>query len=165
MVADPNISACPLIYGYVNYSSAKRHGPLVFTDAPCWGEGRRPGSVLGGAGMAVTSTATNLNAIAVYLERVASEKVQRDVFPRFGGQPAASAAWDEGDVNAESMDFYRNTRRTLDDAWVRPRLSGWSEFQEAGAVLVRKVLSQTITTCEAVGLINNKYRDVVKQEK
>ena len=58
-----------------------------------------------------------------------------------GGQPGHAAAWDDDRLNAETWDFFRGTRATLEGAWVRPREVGFPDFQDEIAPLVTACLA------------------------
>jgi multiple sugar transport system substrate-binding protein len=136
-------ACCPLVYGYVTYSEPGRgRRRLTVCGAPAWQPGGRPGSVLGGTGVAVSRRVSgpDLAAARAHVRRLLSQPVQAGLMPRAGGQPALAAAWDSGAVNAGCGDFYRRTRATVDQAWVRPRFPGWIGFQEEGSAVVRSGL-------------------------
>jgi multiple sugar transport system substrate-binding protein len=71
------------------------------------------------------------------VRRLLSEPVQAGLVPRAGGQPAVRMAWESDAVNAACGGFYRQTRGTLDQAWVRPRFRGWIAFQDRGSAVIR----------------------------
>jgi multiple sugar transport system substrate-binding protein len=134
---------CPLVYGYATY-------PLAFADAPAW-PGRAPGSVLGGTGLAVSKRRIGdaeraagtggaegaggiRDAVRAHLRRLLSEPVQTGLFPAAGGQPAARSAWDEAG-------FYRDTRDSVEAAWIRPRFPGYIAKQQRASALIRDGLT------------------------
>lgn len=51
-------------------------------------------------------------------------------------------------------DFYRNTRRTLDNAWVRPRHKGYMAFQAAASERLNLGLQGGETAQSVIGDIN-----------
>jgi multiple sugar transport system substrate-binding protein len=114
---------CPLVYGYISYQQA-----LEVFDAPAGRGGI--GSVLGGTGIAVTRSCTDLAAAREQLLRLVSEDVQVSLYAKLGGQSADRRAWD-------SDGFYAATRRTIEAAWVRPRFAGYVEFQSAASAALR----------------------------
>lgn len=137
MAAGDGPDFCPHVYGYVNYT--RRPRPLFFGDAPRGRAGRR-GSVLGGTGIAFSSRCTPDGALLDHVRWLMSADAQRRFVPAEEGQPGLAAAWDDDAVNAGSRDFYRATRATIEDAWVRPRHAGAIAFQDAGAAAVRACL-------------------------
>lgn len=130
---------CPLVYGYVTYQSAGRD-QLRAVDAPSWGLGGRRGSVLGGAGVAVSSRCGRLAAATCELRRLMAPSVQVGTYAAFGGQASLVAAWEDPNVDQQTNGFYRATRATIDEAWVRPRWPGYTSFQRHGSEVVREGL-------------------------
>jgi multiple sugar transport system substrate-binding protein len=140
MAAEDAAACCPLVYGYVTYSEpGRRPHRLTVCDAPAWQPGGRPGSVLGGTGVAVSRRVGggDIPAARAHVRRLLAEPVQAELVPRAGGQAALRVAWESDAVNAVCGGFYRHTRATLDQAWVRPRFAGWIAFQEQGSAVVR----------------------------
>ncbi len=124
----------PLGYGYVNYGMAGfRQHRLAFADIPAAGDNGSVGSALGGTGIAVSAFSEHIPQALDYAYWVASGQVQASLFAAAGGQPGHGRAWDDPAVNAATGDFYRNTRRTLDGAWMRPRHNGYMDFQQKGS--------------------------------
>ena len=140
MAAGDAAACCPLVYGYVTYSEpGRRPHRLTACDAPAWQPGGRPGSVLGGTGVAVSRRVAgeDIPAARAHVRRLLAEPVQAELVPRAGGQAALRVAWESDAVNAACGGFYRHTRATLDQAWVRPRFAGWIAFQDQGSAVVR----------------------------
>ncbi len=48
-------------------------------------------------------------------------------------------------LDADSLGFFRGTRRTLDGAWVRPRFDGWLQVQDEVGGLVNRALRGELT--------------------
>lgn len=120
----------PFAYGYSNYARATYvDKPLVFGGL-VQRKGKPLTSTLGGAGLAVSAhSAQRVNAIG-YAEFVASGPVQRGIYTESGGQPGHRSAWLDEHNNHMTHHFFRNTLQTLDQAYVRPRYSGYIDFQE-----------------------------------
>ena len=140
MAARDGAACCPLVYGYVTYSApGQRPRLLAAHNAPSWQPGGRPGSVLGGAGVAISGRVRDqdIEAARAHLRRLLAGPVQAELVPRAGGQPALHVAWQSADVNAACGGFYRQTLATLDQAWLRPRYPGWIAFQQEGSAVVR----------------------------
>src|SRR5205823_3941402 len=131
----------PLVYGYVNYarSSSRRH-IVSFGDAPVAKPGGRPGSVLGGTGIAITRRAMPDEALLDHLRWLMSIDAQSRFIPEHEGQPSARGAWLSDTVNAAAGNFYRATSRTVEQAWVRPRHNGYIVFQSEGSAIIRDAI-------------------------
>jgi multiple sugar transport system substrate-binding protein len=110
------IAYVPLCFGYATYPRLRfRAIPGV------------SGSILGGAGLAVSATSPHREAAAAFAVWVCGPEAQRTIVARNGGQPASTAAWDDPAVGG----FFAGTRATIEAAWVRPRDPWWPEFQRA----------------------------------
>jgi multiple sugar transport system substrate-binding protein len=62
--------------------------------------------------------------------------VQAGPYAASNGQPGHSDAWTNDEVNGRTLDFYRNTRATLEGAFVRPRHDGYMAFQQQASELI-----------------------------
>ncbi len=129
--SDAEVSLMPLGYGYANYAiSGFRPNRLTFVDIPL---PDAKGSALGGTGIAVSAFSKHRDAAVDYAYWVASSDVQKGLYARSGGQPGHAAAWEDNAVNVAAGNFYRDTRRTLEGAYVRPRHNGYMAFQDAAS--------------------------------
>jgi multiple sugar transport system substrate-binding protein len=148
LAADDQWSYAPLLYGYSNYSRAGfRPHRLRYTDMPAGPRGVA-GSQLGGAGVAVSARAGDVDAARAYALWVASPAVQAGVYYDAGGQPGYAPAWDDDRLNADSWDFFRGTRQTLEQAWVRPRTAGYIAFQDTVSPWVTAALQGELTDAQ-----------------
>lgn len=167
MTYDPALALCPLVFGYVTYSGRDREQlqapnavPLLFSDAPIGTAGRR-GSVLGGTGVALSARCANQDQAAVQIRRLMAPENQVDLVPASGGQPSAAKAWESDAVNDAAGDFYRHTRATIDESWVRPRRRGWVHFQDVASSFIRHGLTARRPAREIVAAVNDAYADSV----
>ena len=161
MAAGDAAACCPLVYGYVTYSEpGRRPHRLTACDAPAWQPGGRKGSVLGGTGVAVSRRVggEDIPAARAHVRRLLAEPVQAELVPRTGGQAALRTAWESGAVNAACGGFYRRTRATLDQAWVRPRFTGWIAFQEQGSAVVRGGLGRRAAPIQILRRLQRTFR-------
>ena len=63
-----------------------------------------------------------------------------------------AAAWDSDSVNAQTGNFFRATRATIDQAFLRPRVAGHRKFQPAAGELIHDFVwngSGSVTACLA----------------
>ena len=152
----------PALYGYTNYSRLGfRRNRLLYDDIVSF-DGKAAGSQLGGAGIAVSSTTKHpelAGAIAAHLSLAESQAGQ---YTTGGGQPGNLHAWLHPGLNELTANFFRNTLRTLERAWVRPRIFGYPDYQMAvslivhSALVAKKFSSATITEIEAQAAIHLK---------
>jgi len=145
MAASDRYAYSPLAYGYVNYSQRGfRQERLKHIDIPRGPEGVS-GAQIGGAGIAVSATATDPDAARAFAVWLASADVQRGVYYSAGGQPGYAPAWDDDRLNEDSLDFFRGTRATLEGASVRPRFAGWPAFQNRASIWIHQALQREIS--------------------
>jgi len=142
MAASGGPAYCPLVYGYVTYQRPLGGQPgssrLAAFDAPSGPGGI--GSVLGGTGLAITRSAAELGAAAALIRTLLSDEVQVGLYAELGGQSSARLAWEHPGADAAGGGFYRATRVTVEQAWVRPRFAGYPGFQTAASAVLREGL-------------------------
>ncbi|MFC5502401.1 extracellular solute-binding protein [Lysinimonas soli] len=128
------------LFGYTNYSRPGfREHVLAYDDLPSL-DGRAGGSTLGGAGIAVSATTRHPELAAAVAATLAGAEAQLGPYTAGGGQPGNLRAWRSDTDNEATRGFFRNTLRTLERAWVRPRAIGWPELQFALSHLVRDAI-------------------------
>ncbi|MEM6464247.1 MAG: ABC transporter substrate-binding protein [Pseudomonadota bacterium] len=132
---------CPLVFGYVNYSDPRSAKPVRFFDAPAWGNGQRPGSTLGGTGIAITRRCKVTPQLIEHLLWLMSENVQHGLIPSNQGQPSRRSAWFDPSVNQFWGGFYRETAKSIESAFIRPRYSGYISFQTQASQVLRDELA------------------------
>ena len=158
MAQGADIAYCPLIYGYVNYAvpAADRHA-VRFGDVPAIRAGGPLGSTLGGTGLAVTRRATITAELLAHLRYLMSEQTQRCFIPRHDGQPSARAAWRDKEVNGRWGNFYRDTLRTVEAAWVRPRYKNFITFQAEASASIRSALESGTSATLLLAELQQQY--------
>ena len=148
----------PFGYGYTNYSrTGYRKFPVTFADAPGCREYGPRGTVLGGTGISVSAASNHIEAAADYAFWIAGAQCQSDLYFRSGGQPGHAAAWECDFCNSETRDFFRNTRRTLETAWLRPRYSGYIGFQDEAGDIIHAFIRGDIKARPALDQLQTAY--------
>jgi multiple sugar transport system substrate-binding protein len=148
----------PFGYGYTNYSRAGfRTHVLHFHDAPGIRSASPEGTVLGGTGIAVSAFTAHARIAVDYAFHIAGADCQRGLYTASGGQPAHRAAWEDDACNAMTADFFRNTRRTLDTAWLRPRHDGYMGFQDAAGHIVHACLRGEATVPATIAALDSAW--------
>ena len=133
MVATDDVVYSSYAFGYSNYSRKGRDRILLATNIAGPGPDPTRGSLLGGAGLAVTHTCKDMDAAITYARWLHRPEFQAGSYFLEGGQPGLRSAWLSDSVNQASSDFFRNTLETLDKAYLRPRWNGFLPFfEEAG---------------------------------
>lgn len=158
MAAENEIVYCPFSFGYTNYSRRNAAGRrLVFMDAP---RRSRDGmsTLLGGAGIAVSSRSANRNACMDFIRCVLDPEVQRTTYYVHGGQPGHLSAWTDAACNEDSGGFFINTLNTLQHAYRRTGVPGFNRFQEAAADLVHRWVKQGADGAVVMPQLNNLYQ-------
>jgi multiple sugar transport system substrate-binding protein len=123
MGTEDSIAYAPLVFGYSNYAREGYVPHLVsFGNVPGFKSVPR-GSVLGGAGLAVSQGSRSIALASEYTAFVASPTVQRSIYFTSGGQPGHRSAWVDPGVNAACNDFFTSTLGTLDESFLRPRIA------------------------------------------
>jgi multiple sugar transport system substrate-binding protein len=129
MSSTDELAYVPLVYGYVTYS------PRVAFGAPP--HGVRPGSTIGGTGIALTRRSDPSPGLVDHLRWLMSEEAQRRFIPTHSGQPSARSAWTDETVDAAAGGFYSATLSTIEQSWVRPRFAGYVPFQSEASATIR----------------------------
>lgn len=138
--ANTRVVYCPFAYGYSNYAR-DGYAPhrLTFGEPPRFG-GAPLRSTLGGTGLAVSALRPHSEEAVAYARFVATERVQRTIYTRSGGQPGHRAAWLDATNNSLTNDYFTRTLPALDRAYLRPRYAGYLEFQHAAGMSVHAAL-------------------------
>lgn len=155
MRAERDIACIPLVYGYVTFSLGER--PLVFGDAPASSPGGRRGSTIGGTGLAVSRRAQVDDELLGYLSWHLDPLSQATFITEHAGQPSTRRAWTNAVVNAASHDFYRGTLATIDEAWVRPRVAGYTPFQSEASAILRDAIVGRSDASAALAEVNRRF--------
>jgi multiple sugar transport system substrate-binding protein len=151
------------MYGYSNYSrEGFRKNTLIYDDLPSF-DGKATGSQLGGAGIAVSSKSKNPKAAAEAAMLLSLPEIQATTYGLGGGQPGNLIAWKDNVLNGVSHNFFRNTLRTLENAWVRPRVLGWPDVQYQSSLIIHKCLVEKKVSKKDVEEIASMYQKHVKE--
>jgi multiple sugar transport system substrate-binding protein len=147
----------PLMFGYSSYArQGFRANRIRFADAPR-GSGGHIGSVLGGVGIALSARSANRPLAADLARLIASREIQTRLYASAGGQPGHAAAWESSRVNAPVDGFFTSTRRTIGQAFLRPRVPGHRRFQvEAGELIHRFLWGKGMSAEECCAEFNRR---------
>ena len=148
---------CPAAYGYSNYSRIGFPGKPLKAGGLVNIDGKTMKSVLGGAGIAVSSMTPFKKECADFARFIASPEVQCGVYFDSGGQPGHRSAWNDDRINQACSNFFKDTLDTLDSAIVRPQYSGYMHFQDHASTIVHDCISGSIGFETAIKLINTVY--------
>jgi multiple sugar transport system substrate-binding protein len=138
----------PLLFGYNNYArEGFRDHRLRYCDVPA-GPAGITGSLLGGAGIAVSARSNNRDEATAFAFWAAGADAQAGPYFDAGGQPGNAAAWDDDRLDELTHGFFRDTRATLDQAFLRPQIPGWIEFQDRAAPWITAALRRDLSDAE-----------------
>ncbi|MEQ1941727.1 extracellular solute-binding protein [Mesorhizobium sp. VNQ89] len=133
MATRDDLVFCPAVYCFATYAEADRSRPLRFHDLP--GPTGPSGSTIGGTGLAISARCANMDAALEYV-RFCAQLPTQIAFAEHHGQPALHGVWLDETVNARFGGCYRNTLKTMDGCWIRPRYNGYLTFQEKAGDLI-----------------------------
>ncbi len=156
--------AAPL-YGYTNYSRAGfRSRVLHYDDVPSF-DGRASGSQLGGAGIAVSAYSQHAQLAGEIAAYLSSAEAQNGPYTERYGQPGNLRAWLSPRMNSLTGNFFRNTLRSIERSWVRPRLVGWPDFQfDVSQVIHRCLLKGKFEAADWAQMEQHRDELLGKQE-
>lgn len=155
---------CPFAYGYANYTHRGyadfeiHYGNLVSFN------GKPLKSTLGGTGLSVSAFGEHKKEALQFAEMVASEKYQSTEFVLHGGQPGHRQAWLDGTNNAISNNCFRDTLKSLDNSYLRPRYNGYLHFQDHAGDPVQLFLMGKINAKDALDKMNEIYLESLKMK-
>jgi multiple sugar transport system substrate-binding protein len=153
MSTTDEIAYCPVAFGYSNYARpGYRRAPIHFTNIPSRPPCGPVGSVLGGAGLAISARCKGLSAAVDYAVWVASAECQKTIYVQSGGQPGNRKAWIDPGINEMSNHYFEATLPTLEQAFLRPRFAGFVEFQTQASLLISNCL---LGKCGSAATLNS----------
>ncbi|MCC6947295.1 MAG: extracellular solute-binding protein [Bradyrhizobiaceae bacterium] len=157
MSESDEIAYCPYAFGYSNYSRRDRRRRLQFGNIPSAGRCGVAGSILGGTGIAVSSRTAHFDLAVEYAFFLTESSFQRSHYYASGGQPAARSAWLDASINEHSNFFFRNTIKTLDAAYLRPRFDGFVPFYEQAGERIVAMLQNNLSENDLLSWLNEAY--------
>ncbi len=129
-------------YTYNNYARAGfERSPLRFGNLiSLQPNGPRLRSVLGGTGIAVSSHCHHPEIALDYASFIAAATVQKAIYVNAGGQPSHLSAWTDPSADVLCGGFFSGTKTTQEEAFVRPRYSGYVPLQTSGGSALQETL-------------------------
>ncbi|WP_036745338.1 ABC transporter substrate-binding protein [Paenibacillus sp. UNC451MF] len=160
MTVRDDIAYCPFAYGYSNYS---RYGyseyGLTFSDMVRIGSNEKLRTTLGGTGLAISVECKHLDMALQYVAYTADPQSQKTVYVENGGQPGHRSAWTDSEVNRRCGHYFNNTLPALDRSFLRPRYSGYLNFQDHAGDFVRNYMMHGGNAVEVLERMNGLYRE------
>lgn len=133
---------CPYVYGFSPYSAPPSEAGrklLTFADIPGVNGADCKGSVIGGAGLAISRRSANRDAALELAAFLLSRPVQKGM-AFHQAQPGRRSVWADKEVNDQYQNFFQSTLNTLEGAYLRPRHPGYISFQQEAGRLVEAFL-------------------------
>ncbi len=159
MSTSDEVIYCPLAFGYTNYGRPGYRPALIrYANIPVAADGVPRGATLGGAGLAVTTRASDPQVACDYAAFVASGEVQRTLYFEGGGQPGHRSAWLDAQTNAACGNFFRDTLDTIDNAHLRPRYDGWITVQDGACMILHQFLREGGSLDTVLDRLDDLYR-------
>ena len=162
MAARDDLVFCPAVYCYATYAEPDQRRPLRFHDLP--GPRGCRGSTIGGTGLGISAGCKSPEAAKSYARFAASLPAQR-AFARNHGQPALSAIWEDAAINERFGNCYRATRDTIEQSWIRPRYSGYLDFQAKAGSLIEQHLRGALSETDLLETLETLHRQSGKSRK
>ena len=157
MSSSDEIAYCPLGFGYSNYARNGYRSKLIsFSSIPSSGRGP-VGATLGGAGIAISKTCKDRDIALEYSLWIAGAECQRTLYVESGGQPGSKAAWLDSHANELTNGYFAATLPVLENAWLRPRFSGFEHFQVQALTKVSEFLKAERSSGETLGRLDELY--------
>jgi len=150
----------PYTYGFSNYSrKGYRKNIISYGNVIDLSNKGPSGTHLGGTGIAISNKSKHKDLALEYSFWIAGSDCQQTTFYTSGGQPANSDAWENYNINLETNNFFKNTRSTLDKAWVRPRHNGYLKFQDESGNIINEYLQSNMSEAKVVDKLTSKYAE------
>ncbi|ONI40646.1 hypothetical protein AN639_02865 [Candidatus Epulonipiscium fishelsonii] len=152
---------CPCDFGYSNYSRRGYGESKIISADVVEYKGKMLKTTLGGAGFAISSNCKEVEAAVDYMKFSASGEIQSTIYVENGGQPGHRKAWKDEGANYITSNFFANTLKTLDNAYLRPRYDGYLEFQETAGPMIREWLMDGTDVDELINKLQNMYKQSI----
>lgn len=124
-------------YARLGFARTRLHFGNLISLEP---NGLRLRSVLGGSGVALSTQCRSPEIALDYASFIAGANTQRTLYVNAGGQPAHSSAWNDPSTDALCGGFFSGTKTTQEEAFVRPRYSGYVPLQTTGGTALQEAL-------------------------
>ena len=160
MASRSDLAYCPWAYGYANYArEGYAEHILLFHDLIDYNSKVAFRSTLGGTGLAISAHCKHKELAVEYAMQVMSPRIQQTLYFENGGQPGHRGSWVNEQVNHLSADFFKNTLKTLDNAFLRPRYNGYLYFQDHAGDPIRNYLMSGGNKLDVLAAINKLYKE------
>lgn len=116
-------------------------------------------SVVGGTGIALSNQRGHVEIALDYACFIASGRIQNTLYVNAGGQPSHRAAWTNPSVDSLCGGFFSGTRTAQEEAFIRPRYSGYVPLQTQGGIALQEALRDGRATEAVLDKLDGLYRE------
>lgn len=153
---------CPFAYGYANYTHRGYvKYPIHYGDLVSF-QGKTLKSTLGGTGLSVSEFSEHKEEALKFAELVASENYQSTEYVLHGGQPGHRKAWLDPTNNTISNNCFKDSLKSLDNSYLRPRYNGYLHFQDHAGEPLQQFLKGEKEMKTTLGEMNTIYQESLK---
>jgi multiple sugar transport system substrate-binding protein len=68
-------------------------------------------------------------------------------------------AWNDEFINSETNNFFKNTEKTLNLAWIRPRHNGYMNFQDYSGDIINEFLQSNTKETFVIDKLTTLYQE------
>ncbi len=159
LASEDEFAYCPFAYTYSNYARAGfSPRPIVFEDTVMLDGGVPMRTVLGGTGLAISTSCVSRDIAWEYASFVSGRTCQSTLYGVCGGQPARRSAWENDELNRLTNGFFKRTLPNINRAYVRPRYDGYIPLQEKAGIPIAKYLREGGNAGLILDSIDELYR-------
>lgn len=115
-------------------------------------------SVLGGTGIAISARCARMEMALEFASFAARGATQRNIYFPAGGQPSHRAVWDDPEADRRCGHFFSGTRTPQEQAFIRPRYSGYVPLQTSGGGALQETLRDGASAEAALEKLDDLYR-------
>lgn len=148
----PKLAYIPFTFGYTRLTQV-HEGNWRFGSPPVGS-----GSLLGGAGMAVSAQATDIEEAATFAAWYSMPDVQTYLTMN-GAQPGSRTVWTTPLANKAVGHFFSDTIKTMEKAYIRPLKIWWPPAQKRCGQLLVEGLKAGWPTPKIINAMERGYRD------
>jgi multiple sugar transport system substrate-binding protein len=160
MTSTDDFAYCPFAYSYNNYSRAGFAArELRFALPARLSDGAAMQTVLGGTGLAISTSCQSPETALDYSLYVAGSTCQSTLYGLSGGQPARRSAWQNPVLNQLTDGFFERTLPGIDSAYVRPRYRGYVALQEQAGIPIVRYLRDGGHASQVLDKIDSLFRN------
>ncbi|MGP1396030.1 MAG: ABC transporter substrate-binding protein [Inquilinaceae bacterium] len=163
MAAQDDVVYVPYLFNYVNYAGPDAQPRIQFGAPPRMAADQPPRTLLGGAGIGVSTVSKDPEAAFDYAMYLCTPAFQSGDYVLHGGQPGSRAAWTSDRCNDLTGGFLRDTLPVLDRAWLRPTYPGFVGFFRTATHRLAAVLSDGDDAAAFVSRLNDEHARLSEQ--